>query len=139
MAFGIDRRGVNRFFRYTSVGVATFSFDLVLLFIFIDFLGIQYLVATAIAFIISVSINFALNRVVAFRETERSVPVSYIGFLGIGTLALLVIMVFMYLAVDVFQLNYLFSRVFVATLVGFCNYLINLYGTFDVAGKHART
>ena len=137
MALRIDRPGIYRFLRYTSVGVGTFTFVLDLLFVFIDFFKMQYLVATAVAFVIAVSINFALSRSVAFRETERSIPVSYIGFLGIGTVALFVIMFSMYVAVDVFAFNYFVSRILIAIIVGFCNYLFNLYQTFNVAGRHA--
>lgn len=136
MQFGIDQKGIYRFLRYTSVGVGTFAFDLLLLHLFIDVQGVNYLVATALAFVIAVSINFALSRAVAFRETIRSVPVSYVSFLAIGVAALATIMFSMYLAVDILELDYFISRILVATLVGFCNYLVNLYSTFDVAGKH---
>jgi putative flippase GtrA len=132
----IDRKGILRFLKYTSVGVGTFAFDLVLLYAFIEFFEVQYLVATAVAFVLAVSLNFFISSHFVFRGFTRTLLHAYIRFLGAASFALFAITALMFIAVDVFAVHFLVARILVAAVVGFCNYLFNLYLTFQVHGKH---
>ncbi len=129
---GLNTAGVIRFLKYSAVGVSTFAFDLVLLFVLTDFLHIQYIVSTGIAFILAVSVNYFLSRALVFKGTLRSVHAGYAIFIIIAASGLLIVTGSMFVLVG---LNYLVSRVLIAGIVGVWNYLLNLYVNFKVAGQ----
>src|SRR5262245_47071048 len=129
------RKALLRLSRYSVVGVSTFLFDLLLLYVLTDFLLWNYLVSAATAFTIAVTVNYVLSRHYVFKGTLRSVGSGYAAFLAIAGAGLATITVLMALFVEVFHWNYLWSRVFIAAIVGMWNYLMNLYVNFKVAGK----
>jgi putative flippase GtrA len=129
-------KGLVRFLKYASVGGSTFVFDLFLLYLLIDYFNIYYVLATAMAFGVAVSINYFLSRRFVFKGTLRSVHEGYgifilIALVGLGTVTGLMI-----LFVEVFHLHYLTARIIIAGIVGMWNYLMNLYVNFKVAGKY---
>ena len=126
---------VVRFLKYSSVGVSTFLFDLLLLYIFTDILEMNYLVAAGVAFLIAVSINYVVSRKFVFKGTLRGVKSGYVNFIGIAGIGLLFVVSSMYVLVTVFSLPPLISRIGVAGITGFWNYLMNLFINFKVAGK----
>ncbi len=132
----MEHKAIVRFVKYSSVGVATFLFDLVLLYLLTDFLHVQYVISAGIAFTIAVSINYLLSRRFVFHGTLRSVHAGYAIFLLIAGTGLVVVMGMMYVLVDIAGINYLISRVLIAGIVGVWNYLMNLYVNFRVAGSH---
>lgn len=127
---------IKRFFKYSSIGVSTFAFDLLLLYIFTDVAKINYIVAAGAAFVVAVSLNYFLSRKYVFKGSARTVRSGYVNFLSIALVGLLLVIGGMYVLVSVFDFNYLLSRIGIAGLTGFWNYLINLFINFDVAGKH---
>ncbi|MEK7509416.1 MAG: GtrA family protein [Patescibacteria group bacterium] len=131
----VDASAVKRFFQYTSIGISTFALDLALLFLFTDYLGIYYVLSAGIAFVVAVSFNYALSRRFVFTGTLRSVHGGYVIFLLIAGVGLVLVMGLMYVCVDVLGFNYILSRIFIAGVVGFWTYFMNLYMNFRVAGK----
>ena len=129
--------GFIRFSKYVGVGFSTFIFDLFLFYILTSWIGIQYLLATVLAFSISVSINYGISRRYVFRETDRGVVAGYSYFLLIGGSSLVAVTLLMAICVEILDLPYLISRIFVSGAVGIGTYLMNLYLNFRVAGKHA--
>lgn len=126
---------MKRFFKYSFVGVSTFLLDLFLLFLFTDFFDIHYLVSVAIAFSISVTVQYFISRHYVFKGTLRSVHEGYIIFLLIMGGGLALITFLMYVLVDVFLWHYLAARVITASFTGIINYLMNLYVNFRVSGR----
>lgn len=127
---------LQRFFKYSAVGLSTFLFDLCLLYLFIEVWSINYVLAAGLAFMIAVSVNFVMSRRYVFVGSLRSVPASYLNFLLIVGIGLLVVMGGMYVLVAVMGQSYALSRVVLAAVTGFWNYLMNLFVNFKVAGKH---
>jgi len=126
-------RSVTRFVQYTLVGMSTFALDLFLLFILTDLLRIHYVLSAGLAFLIAISINYFLSRRFVFAGTLRSIHAGYTIFLAISGAGLLLVVVLMYVAVDILNINYLLSRVLIAGIVGIWNYLMNLYVNFKVS------
>ena len=116
-----------------GIGISTFSLDLVLLFVFIDFFHIHYLISAGAAFVIAMSINYAISRHYVFPGSKRSTSLGYLLFLLIGGAGLILVTFLMYVYVDVLHLHYLVSRILTAGVVGWWNYLMNLYVNFKVA------
>ncbi len=127
---------LQRFFKYSLIGGGTFAFDLLLLYIFTDLLGMNYVLAAGLGFLIAVSINYYVSRRLVFTGTERNLRTGYIYFLLIAGTGLFFVMSAMFVLVDVLNFHYLFSRVCIAGVTGFWNYLTNLYFNFKMAGKH---
>lgn len=127
---------LKRFVKYSGVGVSTFLFDLLLLFVLTDFLSVNYLVATTLAFLIAVSINYYVSRKYVFKATSREVRKGYVIFIIIALIGALLVTAGMFVLVDLLQINYLFARILIAGVVGFWNYIMNLFVNFRVAGNH---
>ncbi len=127
---------LRRFLRYAAIGVSTLAFDLLLIALLTQALGVPYYISTPIGFLIAVSINYFLSRRFVFHGTERRLHHGYAYFMGIALVGALAITGAVYLLVTYLALHYLVARVLVAGVVGMANYLINLYGNFKVAGLH---
>lgn len=127
---------LRRFLRYTSVGVSTFLFDLVLLAAFTELLSIPYYIGTPIAFLIAVSINYLVSRTHVFRGTQRSVHHGYLYFIGFALIGAFAATAGTTLLVTFFGLQYLVARILVAGVTGMANYLLNLHLNFKVVGHH---
>ncbi|MGH8558216.1 MAG: GtrA family protein [Methylococcales bacterium] len=130
------KHALKRFIKYASVGFSTFLFDLFLLFIFIDILAWNYVVATAVAFLIAVSVNYCVSRRYVFRGTLRDVHSGYAVFILIALIGLGVVTGGMMVLVGILGWHYAISRILIAGIVGMWNYLMNLYVNFKVAGQH---
>ena len=127
---------VRRFLRYTAVGLITFGVDLTLLFIFIDVFLVPPVIASGVSFLIAVTLNYVVSRRYVFSQTKRDIKTGYGNFLVIVLVGLGVVMGGMYLLVTILGFNYLISRLFVASLTGVWNYMMNLYINFKVVGEH---
>lgn len=126
----------RRFIRYAVIGVSTLLFDLMLLAGLTELVGVPYYIATPFAFLIAVSINYALSRMHVFRGTMRPVHHGYLYFIALACLGAFVTTSGVAALVSFFGLYYLFARVLIAGFVGVANYLLNLHFNFRVAGHH---
>jgi putative flippase GtrA len=133
---GIEWRALKRFILYSFIGAGTFAFDLFLLFLFTDIMGMNYLVAVGIAFLIAVSINYILSRQFVFKGTTRGHSEGYSYFIIIAILGLVLVTGSMYVLVELLGVYYLVARVLIACLTGIWNYLMNLFFNFKVAGVY---
>ncbi len=132
----MDLKALKRFTKYSVIGVSTLAFDLVLLAGLTQLLSVPYYLSTPIAFLVAVSINYALSRRLVFRGTERPVHHGYMYFVLIAIMGAFLITAAVYLLVTFFAFHYLVARVGIAGFVGLANYLTNLHWNFRVAGKH---
>jgi len=131
-----DKRAIKRFLKYSSVGVSTFILDLLLLSLFVEQLQWWYLIATIVAFLLAVSLNYFISRAYVFKGTSRSVHDGYTRFVSMAILGIILVAWGMKICVDLLEWNYLISRILIAAIVGMWNYLFNLFINFKVAGKH---
>lgn len=126
----------KRFLKYTSVGVSTFLFDLLLIWLMTEFMGVPYWLSTALGFAIAVSVNYFVSRRFVFKGTERKIHHGYLYFIGVACGGALLITAAVTALVTTLALHYLVARVLVAGVVGIGNYLFNLHFNFKVAGHH---
>ena len=129
-------RAVIRFCKYSSIGVSAFLLDLLLFYILINFFSVNYLVATGIAFLLAISINYHFSKRFVFKGTKQKKIRGYSNFLLIAGIGLLFLELLMILFVEVLGLDQITSRVIAGGIVGVWNYLMNLFVNFKVAGKH---
>ena len=111
--------------RNTIVSSGAFAFDLVLLWALVQFLGMDKVLAAALAFVAATSLHYALGRSWIFRGTERGLAEGYVYFLinaGIG----LAITVGLFAAfVWWTPINYLVARTLVSIVAGLAVFLLN--------------
>ena len=127
---------LQRFLRYSLIGGSTFAFDLLLLSILTEVLHVNPVLASGAAFLVAVSINYYISRKFVFKETSRDATSGYIYFLLIAGTGLIFVMSSMFVLVSVLGLQPLLSRICIAGVTGFWNYLTNLYFNFKMAGQH---
>jgi putative flippase GtrA len=92
----------------------SFMFELSFLWMLIDIVGIHYIPAIIISFALSVSLQFLLIRFVLFRITHTSLFLSYAQFFTISGIGLAMMLGGTVVAVEVFALSYMLSRVIAA-------------------------
>lgn len=128
----LKRHKLYRFTLYSITGSFTFSIDLLLLFLLIDVLSINYLVATAVAFVIALTLHYLFSRRYAFRGTDQSHHRGYVLFFAIGSMGLLFVSTLMYVFVGILGVHYFLSRILVACMVSMWGYLMNYHFNFKV-------
>jgi len=132
----LKSRALRRFLKYTLVGGSTFAFDLLLIYLMTEFLGVPYWASTAIGFVIAVSVNYFVSRRFVFKGTERKVHHGYLYFISVAGGGAFLVTAAVAGLVATFALHYLVARVLVACVMGMANYLFNLHFNFKVAGHH---
>ena len=128
--------GLRRFLRYASIGISTFLFDLLLIYIATDLFGVPYYISTPVCFWIALTLNYALARKFVFKGTERRVHHGYGYYIIGGVAGAFAITTSVTFLVEVVGIHYLIARTLVSGTLGFCGYLFNLYVNFKVVGKH---
>lgn len=131
-----NQKALIRFLKYALVGGSTLAFDLLLLFLVTEKLGVPYYIATPGAFLVAVSINYLISRTFVFRGTKQGHRVGYMFFILIALAGASITTFGVLLLVTYAHQYYLFARVLVACFVGMANYLLNLFFNFKVVGVH---
>lgn len=110
--------------RNTVVSCAVFLFDLLLLWAFVEFLGMDKLVAAAVAFLIAITIHYGFARGWIFKGTERKVTSGYVYFL-INAVVGLVLTIVLFWAFMAVGLHYLVARVVASVFAGLAVFVLN--------------
>ncbi len=127
---------VTRFAKYSLVGVATLSFDLLLLAALTQLFHVPYYFSTPSAFLVAVSLNYLISQSFVFRGSGRPPHQSYAYFILIAGVGAAGITAGVYLLITYAHMHYIVARIGIAGIVGMCNYLTNLHLNFRVAGRH---
>jgi putative flippase GtrA len=118
---------VNKFSRFFFAGLFSTGLNLVLLYVFVQRLGLWYLLASAIAFIISVATHFFLQRLWVFAHAHggpaHSVTRQFSGFTALALINLALNSLLMYVFVSMFGMNYLVSQTVIRILLACLNYV----------------
>jgi len=115
---------------YTIIGGICGFFDLVLLFIFVDFLKIWYLLAAAISFILVSIFGFYCHKRFTFRHTGSGTGFRYVIFLLTAGSGLLWNLLLLYISVSILHIWYLLAAAIVKFIVLIWNFLMNKFVTF---------
>lgn len=132
----MESKAVHRFLKYAAVGVSTFVFDLLLIWLMTEFAGVPYWISTWLGFAVAVSCNYFISRRYVFCGTSRELYKGYALFIAFALGGATLISASVAFLVTTFALHYLIARIIVAAVVGMGNYLFNLHVNFKVAGRH---
>lgn len=118
--------------QYTTVGVATYVLDILLIYVFKNYLGLSDAAAVGFGFFIAVTLNFLVSYYWVFRGTVRTKRAGYVYFCTLAIVGLLVIIPSTLYVRDFMQIDIYYARTIVATLVGIVAFLINVFFNFKM-------
>jgi putative flippase GtrA len=126
----LSRRAGAMLVRNTVVGTAVFLLGLALLWILVEWAGMNEVLAAGIGFLFANTLHYVLGRAWIFRGTTRRVHTGYALFLlnaGVG----LAITVGLFAAFLHFtSINYLAARVIVSVFAGLAMFVLNAVFNF---------
>jgi putative flippase GtrA len=120
-----SRHAATLLTRNTIVSCGVFAFDLALLWALVALLGMDKLVAAAVAFIAANSIHYMFGRTWIFRGTDRHVASGYVYFLINAGIGLVITMALFAAFIAWTPINYLVARTLVSVVAGFTVFLLN--------------
>ncbi|MDU4659426.1 MAG: GtrA family protein, partial [Clostridium butyricum] len=92
---------INQIIKFGIVGVLAFLIDYVLLFVLVEYLGMYYLISSAISFTVSVVFNYICSMKFVFtRRDDISKKKEFIVFLILSIVGLLINQAMMWIMVD---------------------------------------
>ena len=121
----------NEFFKFAFVGLIGTVINLLILYSLTEFFGIYYLFSAGVAFIISASNNFILNKIWTFKERIKDKILSkYVKFFSVSLVALFVNLFFLYIFTEFLGIYYMISQVIAIGIALIINFLGNKIWTF---------
>ena len=112
-----------QFFRFIFVGGTAILIDFFIYLSLVHFLNVNYLIAAAIAFFISVLANYYLSTSWVFNQSQiENRAVEFNLFLAISFVGLIFTEILLYIFTDMCSINYLWSKIFASILVLFWNF-----------------
>ncbi len=119
-------------FRYTFVGGFAFIVDFSLLVILTEFCGVHYLISTAIALTIGLSINYCLSVIWVFDKRKlanRSIEFTLFAIIGIIGLGLNEL--FIWLFTEFAGFHYLISKIISTAIIYLWNFFARKFILFN--------
>jgi putative flippase GtrA len=119
-------------FRYTFVGGFAFIVDFSLLVILTEFCGIHYLISTAIALTIGLSINYCLSVIWVFDKRKlanKSIEFTLFAIIGIVGLGLNEL--FIWLFTEFAGFHYLISKIISTAIIYLWNFFARKFILFN--------
>ena len=129
---GIAHPMLARFIRYTLTASSFSALDIIILFIFVDFLGIFYLYAATFSFIIANTAHYFVVRNWGFKGSKRKRGEGYLWFIGISVMSLTITLVLLEYLVDDAGWHYIPAKILIAVIVGIINFFVHYYFTFKI-------
>lgn len=115
---------------FTVLGVLAFALDLSILVLLTEIAHMHYLYALTISFLSATSLHYLLARRLVFPRTTRSLSHGYLFFMTSAAFNLGLTLALMKIAVDHYDIYYVFARPTVSVIVGVWNFVVNTKFTF---------
>lgn len=136
----MKKKNMQRFLQYSSVGFASFITSLLTLFLLVNYFKVYYLTATAVGFIVGVSLNYTLNFRWVFRDSRERFAKRHAYFILFGAVTIVLTLLLMKFFVDIINVYYLFARTIAGGIVGILSFLMNslfTFKTFSLKSKNS--
>jgi len=130
------------FLKYCVVGASGTVVDVGSLFLLVQYGHMAILMATTIAFTISVINNFTWNKIWTFRNKSTNYRKQFIKFFLVACIGLCITLMCMYIQVAKLGVFYIYAKLITSVVVLTWNFMANKYWTFqikprpDVQGKN---
>jgi putative flippase GtrA len=126
--------GAALFARNAVASTVSFAFDLAMLWSFKQYTRVPEMAAVAIAFLIAMTLHYALARIWVFRGSGRGVASGYLYFLVNAAVGLAVTLAFFWLLSRIPGFHYLASRALASVVAGIVVFLLNAVFNFRQLG-----
>jgi putative flippase GtrA len=127
---GFETEFIYRILKFGTVGLFCFFIDLAITYLFKEKFRFNKFTANAIGFLVSVVINFTLNRIWTFQSTTADVEMQFMKFITITSFALIINSIIIYLLNVKIRFNFYLSKVIAVFVVMFYNYSMSALFTF---------
>ena len=126
---------VVNFAKYTFVGIMGLIWDMILLYVFVEFLKIPVLLASGMSFFVSIVHNFFWHKYWTFHDNSAHFERQFLSFFIICIFNMAITLACMYLFVDIAHIWYMFSKVLTSIIVLAFSYTANRIFTFKLRTK----
>lgn len=123
---------IKRTSKYTLFAVLGFLIDIAVIYLLVEYLATYYLLAIIIGFVAGHSTSYTMNKRHNFRDSRNSIKKSYSYYIFFGIITIFLITFLVYISVDFFGLNYLYSRIIIGLILSIIFYIINSKIAFGV-------
>jgi len=126
---------LSQFIRFGIVGVIATVIDFALLIFLTEVFYVNYLISATIAFIVAVTFNYlASMRYVFTHKEELSRRKEFVIFIALSVIGLLINNACMWLGVELFAIDYRFTKVVATAIVTMWNFITRKI-FLDAGGK----
>lgn len=127
---------IVQLFRYFWVGGFAFLLDYVTLFLFTEYVGVDYLLSAAIAFTLGLVANYLLSIAWVFHDSRlNNKKAEFVIFAVIGLVGLVLNEFVMYICSDFLNIHYMVSKLCSTGIVFFWNFFGRKYILFTKQKK----
>ncbi len=120
----MNKKLVNEIINFGWVGIICFCMDFGLLYSVTNFFGVNYLISSAIAFSVSVVVNYILSLKYVFVSNKSSQSFAELAiFIGLSVIGLVINQIIMWLGVELLALNYMLVKIASTSIVMIYNFI----------------
>ena len=121
-------------FQYYLVGASGVLVNLSLLYALKEYVGLWYLVSSAIAIYLSMTTNFILNKAWTFKDSmaKQRTIFMYVKFIGISLVGMIIQLGFNYIFVDRLAMYYILAALISILIASGVNFVLNRHITFGI-------
>lgn len=110
------------FIKFFIIGGFSGFLDLILLYIFTEFMGIWYFYSGIFSFLFVSIIGYLLNKKITFKNTDNNLTVQYIKYTFGILIGMAINNLFLFIFTNIFGVWYILSRVFSSLIALIWNY-----------------
>lgn len=129
-AHPVARHGTKLFVRNSVASVVAFAFDLALLWLLVQEVHVNDLIAVSVAFLLAMTLHYVLSRIWVFRGTERGVASGYAYFIINAVIGLTVTLALFAVMTRLTGLHFLASRALASVVAGIVVFFLNAIFNF---------
>jgi len=130
-------KNYKQFIKFAVVGASGVVVDWVVYFILTRYLELFYLISKTISFLFAAINNYIWNRSWTFRSKENKIAGEFAKFFLVSLIGLGLNLIIMYISVEIFKINDLYSLVIATGIVTIWNYLANKLWTFKEKNENS--
>jgi putative flippase GtrA len=126
----INEKMVDKFVKYSLVGILGTIIDFSLLIFQIEILKINLYIATIISFILAATSNHFWNRKFTFNSINPNIKKEYLKFILVSIIGIIINLIFIFIFFDILEIHYIFAKIIATIIVLAWNFLLNYHWTF---------
>jgi dolichol-phosphate mannosyltransferase len=127
-----QKRTMKQYPKFFICGVLGAIINLIILYVLTEYFGIYYLISALIAFIVSSSLNFVLNKTWTFKEDiEDEFFQKYLKFGAVRFIVLGISIGFLFVLTEYFRIYYIISQTIALAIVGVISFVAHKVWVFE--------